>query len=101
MGGTVSKDDHRRLARITAIDPDRVCEVGRTILSMLDQQAMERAERRLVANKFDLAFSNGYLSPVVSTVKFLTKRPVTSVEFARITSHIESLVTIHKVRLIV
>lgn len=73
--------------------------VGRTILSMLEQQAMDQAERQLVANKFDLAFSNGYLNLAVSNIKFLTKRPVMSIEFAQITSLTESLVTVHQVRI--
>ncbi|XP_060854032.1 cytoplasmic dynein 2 intermediate chain 1-like isoform X2 [Rhopalosiphum padi] len=96
VGGTEPPDDHRR-TRITMVDPDRVFEVARMMLSMLEQQSMDRAEHRLVANNFDLGFSNGHLSPVVSSLKFLEKRPVTSIEFLRVTSIIESLVTTHEV----
>lgn len=79
------------------VDPDRVVEVARMMVSMLEQQSMDRAEHRLVANDFDLGFSNGYLSPAVSSLKFLANIPVTSIEFSRVTSYSESLVTTHEV----
>jgi len=82
------------------VDPDRVVKVARMMVSMLEQQAMDRAEHRLVANDFDLDFSKGHLSPAVSSLKFLTKCPVTSIEFSRITSYAESLVTTHEVHII-
>lgn len=79
------------------VDPDRVVEVARIMVSMLEQQSMDRAEHRIVANDFDLDFSNGYLSPAISSLKFLAKCPVTSIEFSRVTSYAESLVTTHEV----
>lgn len=82
---------------MTMVDPDRVVVIARMMLSMLEQQSMDRAEHRLVANDFDLGFSNGHLSPVVSSLKFLEKRRVTSIEFLRITSIVESLITTHEV----
>lgn len=96
VGGTEPHDNHRR-THITLVDPDRVIEVARMMLSMLEQQSMDRAEHRLVANDFDLDFSNGYLRPAVSSLKFLTKRTVTSIEFTKVMSNVESLVTMHEV----
>ncbi|KAE9541239.1 hypothetical protein AGLY_004484 [Aphis glycines] len=96
VGGNELPDDHHQ-RRMTMVDSDRVVVIARMMLSMLEQQSMDRAEHRLVANDFDLGFSNGHLSPVVSSLKFLEKRPVTSIEFLRITSIVESLVTTHEV----
>lgn len=92
-------DDRPRLTSIvsTAMDSDRVCAVGRIMLAILEQQAMERAEQLLVANKSDLDFSNGHLSPALSTVRYFDGSSVTSLEFARIRSSTEYLVTIHEV----
>ncbi|XP_003246105.1 WD repeat-containing protein 60 [Acyrthosiphon pisum] len=96
VGGNEPSDNRLR-THFTVVDPDRVIEVARMMLSMLEQQSMDRSEHRLVANDFDMGFSNGYLSPAVSSLKFLAKRPVTSIEFSRVTSNVESLVTTHEV----
>ncbi|XP_025193848.1 WD repeat-containing protein 60-like [Melanaphis sacchari] len=96
VGGTGPPDDHRRI-RITMVDPDRVVEVAQVILLMLEQQAMDRTEHRLVTNDCDLSFSNGHLSPAISSLKFLEKHSVTSIEFLKVTSIVESLVTTHEV----
>lgn len=100
VGRGSGPEEDRGPTHVSAVDSDRVCAVGRMFLSMLEQQAMEKARHRLTANEQDLDFSGGHLSPAVSAVDFLAKRPVTSVEFARITSLAESLVAVHRVRFI-
>ncbi|CAH1724846.1 unnamed protein product [Aphis gossypii] len=74
VGSNELPDDHHQ-RRMTMVDSDRVVVIARMMLSMLEQQSMDRAEHRLVANDFDMGFSNGHLSPVVSSLKFLEKRP--------------------------
>jgi len=96
VGGT-EPTDNRLQTHITMVDSGRVIEVARMMLSMVEQQSMDRAEHKLLPNDLDMGFSNGYLSPAVSSLKFLAKRPVTSIEFSRVTSNVESLVTTHEV----
>lgn len=87
-----------RLVRTATVDPERVSAAGRNMLMILEQQTMGQVGRRLVSDINYVGFSAGHLSPAISAIGFLANRPVTSVEFARITSSVESVATTHEVR---